>query len=81
MKGETDILTIQSECNLEYGMQTTMTTAANDELLRNRNRLVARSLYRQLRSEGFTHQQIIELSTTLLDFVTEDLKERVEPAK
>jgi len=50
------------------------------ELYRNRNRSVARSFYRQLRTEGFTHQQIIELSTTLLDFVTEDLKEQSETA-
>ena len=35
------------------------------DLYRNRNRSVARSFYRQLRTEGFTHQQIIELSTTL----------------
>ncbi len=61
-------------------MQTSMMTGS-DELYRNRNRSVARSFYRQLRTEGFTHQQIIELSTTLLDFVTEDLKERVETAK
>ena len=47
-------------------------------LYRNRNRSVARSFYRQLRTEGFSHQQIIELSTTLLDFVTEDLKEQNE---
>ena len=46
------------------------------DLYRSRNRSVARSFYRQLRTEGFTHQQIIELSTTLLDFVTEDLKEQ-----
>ncbi|MBM4366540.1 MAG: hypothetical protein FJ102_10010 [Deltaproteobacteria bacterium] len=52
-----------------------------DELFRTRNRSVARAFYRQLRTEGFTHQQIIELSTTLLDFVTEDLKDRVQPAK
>ncbi len=51
---------------------------AEAELLSNRNRSVARSFYRQLRTEGFTHQQIIELSTTLLDFVTEDLREQVE---
>lgn len=51
------------------------------ELFKNRNRTVARAFYRQLRTEGFTHQQIIELSTTLLDYVTEDLKERVQPAK
>ncbi len=64
-------------------MTTPMTTPAgiSDELFRNRNRSVARAFYRQLRTEGFTHQQIIELSTTLLDFVTEDLKERVEPSK
>ena len=50
------------------------------DLYRHRNRSVARSFYRQLRTEGFTHQQIIELSTTLLDFVTEDLKEQTESA-
>lgn len=57
------------------------TTQSPDELFRNRNRSVARAFYRQLRNEGFTHQQIIELSTTLLDFVTEDLKDLVEAAK
>ena len=50
------------------------------DLYRNRNRSVARSFYRKLRTEGFSHQQIIELSTTLLDFVTEDLKEQNEAA-
>ncbi|MDP2309200.1 MAG: hypothetical protein Q8P18_24465 [Pseudomonadota bacterium] len=50
------------------------------DLYRTRNRSVARSFYRQLRTEGFSHQQIIELSTTLLDFVTEDLKEQNESA-
>lgn len=40
-----------------------------------RNRSVARSFYRQLRSEGFTPQQIIELSTTLLDLVADDLRD------
>jgi len=49
----------------------------HQNLYRTRNRAVARSLYRQLRSEGFTHQQIIELSTSLLDFVTEDLRQDV----
>ena len=34
---------------------------------------MAKSFYRQLKSEGFTHEQIIELSTTLLDLVTEDM--------
>ncbi len=55
--------------------------ANREELFQNRNRSVARAFYRQLRSEGFTHQQIIELSTTLLDFVTEDLRDRVESSK
>ncbi len=59
----------------------TSTSTTPDELFRNRNRSVARAFYRQLRNEGFTHQQIIELSTTLLDFVTEDLKDRVDAAK
>lgn len=49
-------------------------TAETESLYQRRNQAVARSLYRQLRTEGFTHQQIIELSTTLLDFVTEDIK-------
>ena len=53
--------------------------STNEHLLRNRNRAVARSFHRQLRTEGFTHQQIIELSTTLLDFVTEDLKDHSAP--
>lgn len=53
----------------------------DEELYKNRNKSVAKSFYRHLRAEGFTHQQIIELSTTLLDFVTEDLREQVEDAK
>ena len=51
-----------------------MTYTPAENLLQNRNRTVAKSFYRQLKSEGFTHQQIIELSTTLLDLVTEDLR-------
>lgn len=54
------------------------TPLQNETLYRSRSRAVARSFYRQLRTEGFTHQQIIELSTTLLDFVTEDLKDNSE---
>jgi hypothetical protein len=45
------------------------------ELLRNRNKAVAKSFYRQLRTEGFSPQQIIELSATLLDLVNEDMRE------
>ena len=47
----------------------------SDSLYQNRNKVVAKSFYRQLKSEGFTHEQIIELSTTLLDLVTEDMSD------
>ncbi len=66
---------------MNVGTSSTTPSATSDELYRNRNRSVARAFYRQLRTEGFTHQQIIELSTTLLDFVTEDLRDRVDPSK
>ena len=49
-------------------------SASAPELLRNRNKAVAKSFYRQLRSEGFSHDQIIELSAALLDLVSEELK-------
>ena len=49
------------------------------QLYRRRNEIVARSFYRQLRSEGFSHEQIIELSTQLLDLVTTDLRECPQP--
>ena len=52
-----------------------MVTAPTESLVRHRNRVVAKSFYRQLRSEGFSHEQIIELSATLLDLVTEDMKQ------
>jgi hypothetical protein len=43
-------------------------------LIANRNRVVAKSFYRQLVTEGFSHEQIIDLSATLLDLVTDDMK-------
>ena len=51
-----------------------LATHSNDQLLNNRNKTVAKSFYRQLRTEGFSHEQIIELSATLLDLVTQDIK-------
>ena len=45
-----------------------------ESLYQNRNKVVAKSFYRRLKTEGFTHEQIIELSTTLLDLVSEDLR-------
>ena len=56
-----------------------MTYEHTEELYLHRNKSVAKSFYRQLKGEGFTHQQIIELSTTLLDLVTEDLRHEVQP--
>lgn len=49
------------------------TTPEAPALLKSRNRTVAKSFYRQLRSEGFSHEQIIDLSGALLDLVSEDL--------
>ena len=51
-----------------------MQQAVAPELQRTRNRTVARSFYRQLKTEGFSHQEIIELSTNLLDLVAEELR-------
>lgn len=45
-----------------------------ENLYQSRNKVVAKSFYRRLKTEGFTHEQIIELSTTLLDLVSEDLR-------
>jgi hypothetical protein len=50
-----------------------------EKLYDRRNKIVARSFYRQLRSEGFTPEQIITLSTTLLDLVTDDLQKQISP--
>jgi hypothetical protein len=47
-------------------------------LYKNRNRTVARSFFRQLKSEGFSHEQIIDLSTSLLDLVTHDIRQTVQ---
>ncbi|MCB9742173.1 MAG: hypothetical protein H6741_18405 [Alphaproteobacteria bacterium] len=55
-------------------------TRNEGKLLRDRNRIVAQSFYRQLRHEGFTPEQVIDLSTTLLALVTEDIQS-TEPAQ
>lgn len=58
-----------------------MLTETNDQtLFRSRNKMVAKSFYRQLRSEGFSHRQIIELSTEILDLVAEDIKTGPRPS-
>jgi transposase-like protein len=50
------------------------THPASTQLFDNRNKAVAKSFFRQLRAEGFSHEQIIVLSATLLDLVTDDMK-------
>lgn len=52
-----------------------MLATTTQSLTRHRNKAVAKSFYRQLRSEGFSHEQIIDLSATLLDLVTQEMKE------
>ncbi len=47
----------------------------------NRNQIVAKSFYKELRREGFSHEQIIDLSTTLLDFVTRDISNNNESVR
>lgn len=51
-----------------------MNSTTVPDLMSHRNKTVAKSLFRQLKEEGFSHQQIIELSTTLLDLVTTELR-------
>jgi hypothetical protein len=58
-------------------LATSSSSTSSTNLLRTRNRTVAKSFYRQLRTEGFSDEQIIELSATLLDLVTEDMKDLI----
>jgi len=51
------------------------------QLLETRKRTVAKSFFRQLRSEGFSHEQIIELSASLLDMVNDELREQGRAAR
>jgi hypothetical protein len=55
-----------------------MNSTTAPDLMSHRNKTVAKSLFRQLKEEGFSHQQIIELSTTLLDLVTTELRSESE---
>lgn len=43
-------------------------------------RILARTFFAQLRSSGYTPQQIIGIATELLDLVTEELKNPEKPA-
>jgi hypothetical protein len=42
-------------------------------------RILARTFFTQLRSSGYTPQQIIGVATELLDLVAEDLKNAEKP--
>lgn len=57
------------------------TPRVSPALIRSRNRTVAKSFYRELRAQGFSSEQIIQLSATLLDMVHEDLTQPVAEAK
>jgi hypothetical protein len=39
--------------------------------------ILARSLFRQMRQQGYTEEQIIGLSTELIQLVNEDLQKRL----
>ena len=49
------------------------TAEISPKLLRQRNETLAKSFYRRLKTDGFSHEEIIELSATLLDLVNADL--------
>lgn len=53
-----------------------MPSTATQALATRRNQTLAKTLFRQLRAEGFTHEQIIELSGALLGEVSEELTPR-----
>jgi len=48
--------------------------AAKQNLLDHRNKTVAKTFYRQLKTEGYSHQQIIDLSAQLIDLVTQEMR-------
>ena len=77
--GEHGMVFASEPCITPEAGASPMTYEHTEELYLHRNKSVAKSFYRQLKGEGFTHQQIIELSTTLLDLVTEDLRDEAQP--
>jgi hypothetical protein len=40
---------------------------------------VAQSFYKELAKQGFTHDQVVDLATRLLDHVSDDLRREREP--
>ncbi|MCP4759626.1 MAG: hypothetical protein GY876_09245 [Planctomycetes bacterium] len=50
----------------------------------NRNRgvdILARSMFRQMREQGYSTDQIVRFSSELLDLVQTDIKEDFDPAE
>jgi hypothetical protein len=43
--------------------------------------ILARSLFRQMREQGFSTEQIIGLSSELIHLVNSDMREDLEPAE
>ncbi|HSM91340.1 MAG TPA: hypothetical protein VLT47_00555 [Anaeromyxobacteraceae bacterium] len=41
--------------------------------------ILAKSLFKELRGSGYTPNQILSLSTELIDLVTQDIKDRPKP--
>ena len=44
-------------------------------------KILARTFFNQLRAGGYTPNQIIDISTELIDLVTNDLKDPQKPAE
>ena len=59
-------------------MIATSATSAAD-LHKNRHKVIAKSFYRTLRAEGLSHEEIIHVSTALLDLVTTEIQETPAP--
>ena len=43
--------------------------------------ILARSMFRQMREQGYSSDQIVRFSSELLDLVHTDIKEDLEPAE
>lgn len=57
-------------------MQATQTTSKDSASTKGVH-ILARSLFREMRQQGYTEEQIIGLSTELIHLVNEDMQKRV----
>lgn len=55
--------------------------SSKPDLHQNRHKVLAKSFYRTLRAEGLSHEEIIQLSTALLDLVTTEIQETPAPVR